>query len=397
MRPARPAPTIAIVFMTPRYKTTAVPSKQAGAFYACYFGVLGVVLPFLGPFLSQRGLDPVAVGLVTAAFSLAKLGYAPFLGGWVDRGRWFTGMLSLHMAVAIVAAVVIVRVSDAWALGAAFLVAGLGYGTVLPLVEAAVLERPPTKGYGYVRWWGSAGFIAFSSVAALVLGGGRLELFPVALLVSLVVLSLTAVALEGEARPRQTGGSGARVKGAVWIVLVILTLHQVAHGPYYGFFSIHLREYGMGTGLIAGLWSLAVLAEMVAFVKGASLQKRFGLRGLLGLALALTPLRWLLLALPPTLPVLIIAQLGHAITFAAAHLAGVQLVQELVPADARRSAQALYSGLAFGLGIVIGTAAAGPLYAAVSGRGSFLVAAGFSALVAAAWFIVAPRLGEART
>lgn len=358
--------------------------------------MLGVVLPFLGPFLSQRGLEPVAVGLVTAAFSLAKLGYAPFLGGWVDRGRWFSGMLSLHMAVAIVAAVVIVRVADAWALGAAFLVAGLGYGTVLPLVEAAVLERPPTRGYGYVRWWGSAGFIAFSTVAALVLGGGRLDLFPVALLVSLVILSLVAVALEGEARPRQMGGSGAWVKGPVWIVLVILTLHQVAHGPYYGFFSIHLREYGMGTGLIAGLWSLAVLAEMVAFVKGASLQKRFGLRGLLGLALGLTPLRWLLLALPPTLPVLIVAQLGHAMTFAAAHLAGVQLVQELVPADARRSAQALYSGLAFGLGIVIGTAAAGPLYAAVSGRGSFLVAAGFSAMVAAAWFIVAPRLSPER-
>jgi len=71
--------------MTQRYPTTAVPSKKAGAFYACYFGVLGVILPFLGPFLYQRGLDAVAVGLVTAAFSLAKLGYAPFLGRWIDR------------------------------------------------------------------------------------------------------------------------------------------------------------------------------------------------------------------------------------------------------------------------------------------------------------------------
>ena len=354
--------------------------------------MLGVVLPFLGPFLTERGLGAVAVGLVTAAFSLAKLGYAPFLGRWVDRGRWFPGMLSLHMAIAVAAAVVVVRAVDAWILGAAFLVMGLGYGTVLPLVEAAVLERPPARGYGVVRWWGSAGFIVCAALAASFLGGGRLDLFPLALLFSLVVLGLVALTLEGEARPRHKAGPGARVTTEVWILLAILTLQQISHGPYYGFFSIHLSENGVATGLIAGLWSLAVLAELVVFVNGANLQRRFGLRGLLGTALGLTPVRWLLLALPPTLPVLVIAQLGHAVTFAVIHLAGVQLVQQLVPEGARRNAQALYSGLVFGLGIVIGTAAAGPLYSVAGGSGSFVVAAGFSAVVAVAWFVVSRRL-----
>ena len=359
--------------------------------------MLGVVLPFLGPFLTQRGLGAVAVGLVTAAFSLAKLGYAPLLGRWVDGGRWFTGMLSLHMLLSVAAALVVFRATDPWALGFAFLVIGLGYGTVLPLVEAAVLERPPVRGYGFVRWWGSAGFILCSTVTAIALGDGRLDRFPLALIVSLVVLGLIATTLEGEAKPRHSAGKGAWLKGVVWVLLVILTLHQVAHGPYYAFFSIHLSEHGIGTGMVAGLWSIAVLAEMIVFVKGASLQRRFGLRGLLGFALAMTPLRWLLLALPPTLPILVVAQLGHSVTFALAHLAGVQLVQQLVPAEARRNAQALYSGLCFGLGIVIGTAAAGPLFAAVRGSGSFLVAAGFSTAIAVAWFVVAKRFEGVRT
>ena len=208
------------------------------------------------------------------------------------------------------------------------------------------------------------------------------------------MLGLATLTLEGEVRPRHSPGSGQPVAAVVWVLLAILTLHQVSHGPYYAFFSIHLRDHGLGTGLIAGLWSLAVLAEMVAFVTGAVLQRRLGLRMLLGLALVVTPIRWLLLALPPTLPVLVIAQLGHAVTFAAVHLAGVQLVQQLVPEDARRNAQALYSGLVFGLGIVIGTAAAGPLFAAVGGSGSFLVAAAFSTAVAVVWFVVAPRFGR---
>jgi PPP family 3-phenylpropionic acid transporter len=378
--------------MTQRYATASIPSKKVGAFYLCYFGVLGVVIPFLGPFLAHRGLGAVAVGIITAAFSLAKLVYAPLLGTWVDRGGWLPGMLTIHMGVSVLAAALVFFVRDPWLLGAAFLVVGVGYGTVLPLVEAAVLERPPLQGYGLVRWWGSAGFIVVAALSAVVFGGGRLGLFPLMMTGSLILLGAVALSLEREARPERSDGGGERVRGPVWALLVILTLQQVSHGPYYGFFSIHLREHGFGTGSIAGLWSLAVLAEMIAFVRGGGLQRRFGLWTLLGASLCLTPARWLLLALPPTLPVLVIAQIGHAATFAVAHLAGVQLVQRLVPEGARRNAQALYSGLSFGLGIVVGTAAAGPLYAALSGSGSFLAAAAFSVLVAVTWFLVAPKL-----
>ncbi len=355
-----------------------------------------MVLPFLGPFLTARGLGAVAVGLVTAAFSLAKLGYAPFLGGWVDRGRWLPGMLTIHMALSVIATLAVMKSSDPWVLGSALLIIGLGYGTVLPLVEAAVLERPPKQGYGYVRWWGSVGFIVCASLSAVILGGDGITRFPVVMAGSLLILGVVATTLEGEVRPRHEAGRGEWIGTSAWILLGILTLHQVSHGPYYGFFSIHLNEHGFGSGLVAGLWSLAVLVEMVTFMSGGRLQRRFSHRALLGIALGLTPIRWLLLALPPTLPILIVAQAGHAVTFALAHLAGVQLLQELVPADARRNAQALYSGLTFGLGIVLGTAAAGPLYAAVSGSGSFLVAAGFSVVVAVLWFIVAPRFGGRR-
>lgn len=359
--------------------------------------MLGVVLPFLGPFLEHRGLGAVAVGLVTAAFSLAKLMYSPVLGRWVDRGGWLPGMLSLHMIIAVAAALVVTLTDDPWLLGGAFLAVGLGFGTVLPLVEAAVLERPPVRGYGFVRWWGSAGFVGFSVVTATVLAGDRLERFPWTLIAALAVLTAISVSLERESKPHREGDTRARLRGVVWPLLVVLTLNQAAHGPYYAFFSIHLSEHGYGTGLVAGLWSFAVLAELVLFIRGGRLEQRFGLERLLGIALVVSPLRWLLLALPPSLPVLVVAQAGHAVTFAAAHLAGVQLVQRVVPAGARRNAQALYSGLAFGLGIVVGTAAAGPLYGSVGGSGSFLVAAGVSVVVAVLWTLVSSRIANTGT
>ena len=54
-------------------------------------------------------------------------------------------------------------------------------------------------------------------------------------------------------------------------------------------------------------------------------------------------------------------QMGHAITFSAFHLASVLLLSRLVPAENRTGGQALYGGIAFGLGGTTGLALAGAL------------------------------------
>jgi PPP family 3-phenylpropionic acid transporter len=333
----------------------------------------------------------VGVGLITALFSLPKLVYTPALGARVDRGLWFPGVLSLHLAASIVAALAIARLEGTWLLGVAFFMVGLGYGTVLPLVEAAVLERLPASGYGSLRVWGSLGFVAAAVASAALMARGAAARFPLVLSASLVVLACTCLPFERSAHPPRQPSRG-RIPGAVWWLLALLTVHQVAHGPYYAFFSIHLLEEGFRGAAISALWSLGVVAELVAFLAGGRLERQLGRRRLLGLALLLSPLRWLLLALPPTSATLVAAQLGHAATFALVHLAGIQVVQASVPGSAVRRVQALYSGLTFGLGVVAGSALAGPLYARVGGGGAFLAAAALSGALFVAWLPLARRL-----
>lgn len=367
-------------------------SKHAAAFYAAYFGVLGVLLPYLGPYLQLKGIGPVGIGLITAAVSLAKVGYTPFVGAAVDRGRWFSGLLTVHVALAAAIAFALHRVRGSVEVGVAFFIVGLGYATVLPLVEATILEKMPARGYGGVRVWGSVGFILVATAAGPAFVGKNLLYFPTALGGLLVVLAVSCLPFDHPPRPRTSSDRGG-LPAKVWWLLLILFLHQVSHGPYYAFFSIDLKAHGMSNWVVSAMWSIAVIAESLAFLKGSWLERRLGLRRLLGVALFLTPFRWLLLALPPTLPILLLAQLGHAVTFALAHLAGVQLVQRAAPAGTARRAQALYSGLTFGLGIVLGSAAAGPLYAAAAGPGSFLAATALSTALFLVWLPLGPRLG----
>jgi PPP family 3-phenylpropionic acid transporter len=380
--------------MTLSYRSDPVPSKWSAAFFAAYFAVLGVVLPFLGPYLQLRGISALGIGLVTASFSLAKLVYSPLLGAAVDRGLWFRGMLTVHIAVSICFVLVLNFVrSQTSVLMAAFFLIGLGYGTVLPLVEATILERVPRRGYGLLRMWGSIGFVVAAAVAAVAVSGDLVAAFPLLVAATLAALWLSCLPFERVARPRRPSTRG-RLPGTVWGLLALLTLHQVAHGPYYAFFSIHLKSIGYSSLSVSVMWSLGVVAELLAFLCGPMIERYLGLRRLLGLALLASPVRWLLLALPPSVPLLIVAQLGHAVTFALVHLAGVQLVQANASAGTVRNAQALYSGLSFGLGIVVGTAVAGPLYAGLGGAGSFLVAAVFSAVLFLSWIPLSDRVRE---
>ncbi len=369
-------------------------SKQSSFFFAAYFGALGVLLPYLGPFLRARAVSAVGIGLITAAVSLAKVVYAPLVGAIVDRGRWLPWMLVLHATLAATSALAVLLLREPWELGVAFFLLGLGHATVLPIVEAAILERLPAGGYGALRMWGSIGFIVVAVAAGPLLSGVGVRLFPILLAASLGALVVACRPFDHSARPGPRARGGGSLPPEVWWLLAVLTLNQVAHGPYYAFFSLHLQDAGWSTTLIGVLWSTGVIAESVAFLCGARLERWRGLRGLLGTALLLAPVRWLLLALPPSLPVVVVAQAMHAVTFAIVHLAGIQLVQHAVPENTRRRAQALYSGLTFGLGITIGSALAGPLYAVVGGAGSFLAAAGLSLVVLGLWVSVDRALPE---
>jgi len=372
---------------------TDIPAGSSARFYAAYFGVLGLVLPFLGPYLEWRGVGAVGVGLITAGFSLTRVVYTPFLGLRVDGGWWRKRLLTFHLVVAVGAGLALVCLEAPAAIGVAVVVVGLGYGTVLPLVEAAILDRLPATGYGSLRLWGSIGFIAASLGAGQVLSRVGDHLFPWALASALLLLLATVRPLEEAARPAH-GAGGGRLGGAVWCLLALLTLHQVAHGPYYAFFSIHLHAAGLGSGAVSAAWALGVLAELLAFRRSQWLERRLGLRRMLVAALVLSPVRWMLLALPVGTASLVVAQLGHAVTFALVHLAGIQLVQRAVGAGSLRHAQSLYSGLTFGLGAVAGAAAAGPLYARWGGQGSFAVAAALSLAVAVAAVPVVGRVRE---
>lgn len=169
---------------------------------------------------------------------------------------------------------------------------------------------------------------------------------------------------------------------------VVSMLIQLGHGPYYSFYSIYMAEQGYDKLEIGLLWALGVVAEVALFLIMHRLIALLGLRRMMLAGLAACTLRWLLIAgFAQLLPLVLIAQLLHAVTFGCLHAASIALVHRFFPKGAQGQGQALYSSFGFGVGGALGAYLSGMIWTGFDGRAIFL----FAALVSLLGWLVAWR------
>jgi PPP family 3-phenylpropionic acid transporter len=141
---------------------------------------------------------------------------------------------------------------------------------------------------------------------------------------------------------------------------VMLTV--LAHSSLYAFLSLYLDRQGYGKAAVGAMWAVAVAAEIAFFaLAGRRFERVDPYRWLVWAALA-SALRFALTAaFGVHAAVLVVAQLMHALTFAAQHMACTTLIASHFPDRLRARGSALYSTLGYGIPGVVGGVAGGLL------------------------------------
>jgi MFS family permease len=130
---------------------------------------LGILLPFIVPLLSERGVDPAGIGFVLGVSSLAALLSYPVWGLLADGplGRPRSVAVAALMAAAGGAWLLTLE-RDAVMLALAVSVVIVGVSALEPITDALTLHslRDDASAYGPLRAWASIGWAA----SALVIG-----------------------------------------------------------------------------------------------------------------------------------------------------------------------------------------------------------------------------------
>jgi PPP family 3-phenylpropionic acid transporter len=254
----------------------------------------------------------------------------------------------------------------------------------LPLVEALTfshLRHEPNR-YGRIRVWGSIGF-----VVAVFCVGWWLDHQPIASLLGILwatlILTLTAAFAIYDAPTAPEIHVDEPIpslrQSKVIALMLVGFLMSAAHGALYVFYSIHLTSHGYGKMAVGLLWSLGVIAEILVFISMPRLANLETLERVLIVCLTLAVLRFLVIAWYADVVVLLIAaQVLHGATFGAHHVSSVAALNQWFLPRQQGRIQALYGGLSFGGGGLLGGLIAGQTWASLGPEISFTISAAFA-------------------
>jgi PPP family 3-phenylpropionic acid transporter len=327
-------------------------------FLFVYYAFMGTLTTYAPLYFASFGVSALDVGVLMSLVQVMRI-VGPTLWGWVaDHSS--RRVLVLRMT----------------ALGALAAFGGIAFGRTFshffiamvclnlftsaqgPLTEALMLAemRGDTSRYGRVRLWGSLGFIAAVMAAGIALD--RLGVGALPWLAGGVLLLVLAQSVRIREAPKLAGEHAAAAplfevlrKPAVIAFFVQAALMVGAHTSLYSFYSLYLERAGYGKALTGAMWSLGVGAEVVFFYFQASVLRRIGVRTAMMASFGVAVLRFALIGAGSAwLAVLVLAQLLHAMSFAAHHCASITAMQRWFGGALQARGQALFMSIAYGIG-----------------------------------------------
>ncbi len=347
------------------------PYWRLSAFYAIYFALVGIWMSFWPLYLKELGFGAAAIGAIIAIQHATKI-VAPSLWGWLaDRSGRRVPVIRAGACGALLIFLLVFWRRDPLALTLIMVGYTFFWNAVLAQFEVLTLGHLGSRHqrYSLIRVWGSIGFIAVVAGFGFLFDVISLHWLPA--LMAALLLGMLLVSLSVAEAPAASAEAGARREPLLQVLkrpvviafFAVCLLLQLAHGPYYTFFSIYLEQHGYSRTETGLLWSVGVVAEVLIFLVMHRLLQRFGVRAILLTSLALAVLRWLLIGwFVDNLPLLLFAQLLHVATFASYHACAVDTVRRLFVGGNEGQGMALYSGLSYGAGGALGAVCSGLLW-----------------------------------
>lgn len=348
------------------------PALRFAVYYAAFYLVLGMYLPYFPAWLEGRGLTPEWIGILVASGLLGRTLVAPLGARWADTANRRRDPILILATLSLLLFIIHLPVFSPWILAVlAFLLGGAYFGQI-PLADTFALRTATRLGFpfGPVRAFGSVFFILANFGAGAALGALGAEWILTLIIAGSIVLVLTSWTLprgrrrrRGRVEDAQLTKVGRLLRGPFLWALLASGLIQSSHGFYYAMSVLAWTADGLPSVTIGALWATGVAAEILfLFCSGLPFLRRLSPGVLLMMGGAGGIVRWGLTALSPPLGVLFLLQALHAMTFAATFLGFMRYAAQEVPDDQAATAQAMNSALAGGGITGLVSAVSGLLY-----------------------------------
>jgi PPP family 3-phenylpropionic acid transporter len=374
------------------------------------FAVVALTFPFWPLYFQKIGMTESQIGFLWAVSGLAAL-FSQQLWGYLADVRynikWCMIVMSLASAVIAYFFPFFTSFAALCVLMALFAVASTAR---VAMVSALILDnRGGESRYGPLRTLGTVMFLAvLFGVSWLVdrptVGIGII--FPL-LVAANLLCALTMLPVKGypygsrkdlpthvQKMPtfvevQKVLFSYPVIRAFVWFMFFTQLPHNFSHLML----PVMLENVsdGGGTWLATLPILVAAFAEIIVFLAFNRMLRRVRLMPLLLLSALAGVLRWAMIAVHPTVPVILLSSVLHMFTYGLLHMCSVILVNRELPDHLRSSGQTLLNILSLAFGLLLGSLLSGLFLIFFDLRAWFGLAGGLSALALPFWIVLKNR------
>lgn len=362
---------------------------KSSSIYFWYFGILGLIVPFLAVYLDDKSFTSLQIGEILAIFTATKIVGPTLWAVLADKTGQQLSIIRLGSLLACVFFSFLFFVDSYWPITFSLALFSLFWTAILPQLEVMTLTsiRRSAKIYGRIRLWGSVGFIAVAIIAGEVIEQLSPQSFTYMGMAILLLLYFSTLLIKQPFMHSAKLVAESPIMEKFFqlnfvIFFIAGLLLQISFGPYNGFFALFLRDLNYPGYAVGLLISVGVVAEILVFIYAGKLFQAFSVKTLLLFSIAITALRWFVVAhYGDSVWLLGLTQITHAAGFGIYHNASMQFINQHFNANQQNRGQAVYIAGVYGIGGALGAYITGMLWLDGSGAENAFIFAGVAALV----------------
>lgn len=338
-----------------------------------FFITWGIFLPYwTGWLINDKGLTVSEASIIMGFGLVARAVATMFVFPYVSKVMSNKNVLLFFTIASLIVTLLYIPIDSFAGLFIITMLFSAFYPALLPAVEssASTLMQHGKIHYGKARSLGSFGYVIAVLIISMITGmyGEQMILWTMILgLTALLAIQLMPAPQVLSLAPKQDITKALSMKSlfkvkSFGVVLLVVILLQGAHASYYNYGYIYLQDLNVNLFYIGMILNVAVLFEILYFLKADTFLTKWKPSSLMLLAAIGATVRWLIVYLFPNMPMFIISQALHALSFAMAHYAFIRYISKALPKEQIPNAQGIYSALAMSLSAALLTLLGGALY-----------------------------------
>lgn len=336
----------------PLWRQRGAPELHAAIFHFSVYFSNAVASVYFAIWLSNRGLRADEIGVISALPVLIMLAINLFVGRIADKASDWRQVIAILALVSGAASIGMLFVNSFWGILLVWSIIIVPSGSIPPVIDAATVRLTQRNGsdFGFVRAWGTVGYVFATAVAGLTValwGDGAFVPLFIVLTLGRAALSLQLPLFRAPERQATIAAVQQKRAGRLrevmqpWFVLPILGfgMIQAAHAVLSSFVALVWHQHGIGEAMIGPLIATAPAAEAAMMFAWKRFGGRVSARHMILAAALVTVLRWTLMAFNPPVILLFVLQASHAVTYALGYFGTVHFIANWTSEDIAAEAQ----------------------------------------------------------